>query len=189
VTTKHVYIIGSSLEDTRPEIDYTKNQNCCGIDWGKIGAVLSGKLRADEYGPARKVIDDPDANNWDFYRCSGTRGLISARAASVLGTFCSQCFDLIEAYVNDSPYFFLRAIGSIDCLDRTHSEIDVFPHDSNRIMWIHRYAFHKSAIPDPCLFALSEINSLVLGTDGIEYLIRINKLRGFQVVDAEIKLQ
>jgi hypothetical protein len=185
MATTHVYIVGSSLEETRPQIDYTMNQNREGIDWGRIGGVLNGRLPVSEYLPVRIKIDDPDAEKWDFYRCGGTRGLISARAAAVLSPHSSQCFDLMEAYINESQYFFLRVIGSIDCLDREHSILEVFPHDPNQIMWIERYAFHKSVIPDPRLFALAEFDSLVFGTDSIEQLIRTNKLRGFRLVDAE----
>lgn len=185
MTTEHVYIVGSSLEDDRPEIDYTFNQKHGGIDWSKIGAVLSGSLHVKNYAPVRIAIKDSHATNWDFYRCSGTRGLISARAASLLRPFSSRCFDFLDAYINDLPYFFLRVIGSVDCLDRDRSAYTVFPHDPTRIMWIERYAFHKTSLIDPCLFVIADINSLIFGTEGLKKLIEANNLHGFRFVDAE----
>lgn len=184
MATQHVFTVGSSLEETRPEIDYSMSDSR-GVDWGRLGAILNGKLPLSEYRPVHIAVDNRFGEDWDFYRCSGTMGLISARAAGILSPYCSQCFDLMDAYINNCPYFFLRPTGAIDCLDCEQSILEVFPHDPDRIMWVDRYVFHKSVIPDPCIFVIPQGKFYIFGTDTIEQLIRGNKLRGFRLADAE----
>jgi hypothetical protein len=189
MATQHVFYLYSSVEETRPQIDFTMNQLRGGVDWGLIASVFYNEISETAYRPARIVIDDPDAAQWDFYRCPGTPGLISGRAAAILGPYSTRCFSMLEAYVNDHPFFFLRERGAINCLNRERSVLEIFyPGEPDEIILVKRHPFDKSVIPDPCLFAIPEARCDLFGSDGIEELIRTNDLRGFRVVDAEAEI-
>jgi hypothetical protein len=184
--TEHVYIVEPSVEETRPQIDFDIPENR--LDWLWIRKIMIGEHPKDEYRPVRLVIHDSEAEKWDFYRCGGL-SLLSKRATNVFGPCSNRCFEFLDGYINDLPYFFLRAIGSIDCLLRERSIYRVFPHDPDRIMWIEKYAFNKSLIPEStCLFLIPEGRFHILGTDSVEQLIRANDLHGIRLVDAEANI-
>jgi hypothetical protein len=183
--TNRVFIVGESHEDDRPQIRFDLPENSCCVDWLKTLEILDGKRDPNEYESPHLIARESDAVNWDYYRCAGTLGLISERAVCHLAQYGRQCFEFLEAYLNDKPFFLLRKIGTINALDREHSSFDFFPHDPTRIMSIDRYALDKSKINDPCLFIIPESGTRLFGTDSIEPLIHDNRLRGFHLVDAE----
>lgn len=187
MTTRHVFIIGSSLEEERPEINFEIAENSSCVDWLRTSQILDGKLDVSEYETPRLIVHEPDATNWDFFRCSGTFGIMSKRAVAVLGPFGTGCFDFLPALINEQPYCLLRQVGSMDVLDREHTVGKMFPHDPTRFMRITRFAFRKPEISDPCIFVVPDTGYRIFGTDSIEGVIRSNNFRGFRLVDSEIE--
>ena len=178
---QRVYVVGPSFEDWRPMLSYDDQR----IDWLRIGDVLRGDRPVEDYEFVSMVVDHPEASEWDFYMCGGSMGLLSGKAAQFLKPCAAQCFDLLEASLNDAPFFFLRIREYLDCLDRGKSEIVPYRHDSRRIKQIRRYSFFKDRIPDPSLFVIPEGFFGPFGTDGVVRIIRNENLRGFHIVDAE----
>jgi hypothetical protein len=183
--TEHIYVVRPSSDETRPFIDFQIPENGRQIDWLRIANVLRGDRSLDEYESVSLVVDHPEATNWDFYSCGGTMGLLSERAARSLGPHASICFDLVEASVNEAPFFFLRVREFLDCLDRARSDVVLYPSDPAAIMKFKRYAFFKDRIPDPALFMIPEGLFGPFGTDAVVHLIRAERLRGFDIIDAE----
>jgi len=169
MSTRQVFYVATSLEDRRPYFRSDINS-----DWWKTA-------------PYRVQIRRKDALKWDYYDCnSGFDGLISVRAAEILRPYLSPCFALVDAFVNDTPYFLLKPIGTIDCLDRDKSVFIPYPERPWTNLGVEQYVFRKEIIPDPCLFKIPDHRGFMFGTDGIPEVIRANKLRGFRAIDVEI---
>jgi hypothetical protein len=185
MATQHVYRISTSLEEDRPEIDFELSENSDCVDWIQTREILDGSLDVTHYRSPHLIVAASDATEWDFYRCGGTLGVLSKRAVDILRPYGTRCFDYLEAFINDRPFFLVREIGTIDCLDRKSTIGKMFPHDSSRFMRIDQYSFHKSRLVDPSIFVTPEDNTRIFGTDSVNRLIEQHGLRGFRLVDAE----
>lgn len=189
MSTHHVFIIGSSLEEDRPQVSFEVPQNANCVNWLRTAEVLDGKRDVSEYEIPHLIVDEPDATSWDFFRCAGTFGIMSTRAVSALRPLAAGSFEFLDASINEAPYFFLRQVSSADILDHEHTDGKRFPHDATRFMRITRYAFQKSKIQDPSIFAVPDAGYRIFGTDSVEGLIRSSNLRGFRLVDSEIEVE
>jgi hypothetical protein len=184
MTTKHVYRVGASTEDIRPEIDCTLNK--ANVDWHRIAQIINGDRPVRDYVVPRINLPADDAAAWDYYSCGGTHGFMSSRAYAVLSPYATYCLQFLDAYINNAKYYLLRGVCTIDCLDRDQSELVEFPDGSGAIMEIEKYVFRKDTLSDPCLFLIAEDPGRMFGTDKIEQIIRSNGLRGFRMVDVEL---
>lgn len=189
MATKNVFIVSSSLQNKRPEIDFEDDAISEATDWMLVGDILSGEVSAKKYSEVKLKLRARDACKWDFYRCGSALGLISQKAADVLRKSAAKSFALLPASINGSPYYFLRVKGSIDCLDKKKSEIVPFRSDPKAIQWIEKYVFRKKQLVDPSLFVIPEGIWHLLATDGVRGLIEAHKLKGFRLRDAETEAE
>lgn len=181
MVTNKVFLIATSLEVDRPNIDYTLNQKT--VDWRRIGRIVDGDLPLAEYVPPHIIIPQDDALSWDYYSCSGTHGFLSSKAAEVLDPHTKICFELLDAFVNEEKYYLMRCIATFPYLDREKSMCVPFPDGSGQIMEIEKYVFLKHQIPDPSIFVIPEDWSRIYGTDGIAR--QVESLKGLRSVDVE----
>lgn len=185
MTTQHIYCMRASDEENTPFIDFERPENGANIPWGLIGSVLLGEETDDKYVSVNLRVYTEGAGDWHCYPVPGTFGLFSQAVIDLIGPHMKQCFEFFEATVNDLPYYFLRQIGTLDCLDREHSELVPFPHDPSRVMRIKRYRFHKQEIADPIVFVVPETSTEIFTTQGIKDALEEAKLRGIVFVNAE----
>ena len=181
MATSKVFLIATSLENDRPKIDYTLNKKT--VDWRRIGRIVDGDLPVAEYVAPHIIIPQDDALSWDYYSCSGTHGFLSSKAAEVLGLYTKDCFELLDAFVNEAKYYLMRCIATLPYLDRDKSTCVTFPDGSGKIMEIEKYVFLKHQIPDPSIFVIPEDPSRMYGTDGIAR--EVERLKGLRSVDVE----
>ncbi len=184
--TKHVYQMRYwSKDEERPWINFEVPTNGSNVPWLHYGKVLSGDAPAHEYSPVHLVSDDPSTSQWHSYNVAGTYGMLSKSAIDLIGPYMTQCFEFLEAWINELPFYLLRRIGSIDCLDRTNSVVVNYPHDPGRIMKIKQFRFFKDGISDPMVFVIPEKKGGLLATDSIKQVVEEAKLKGFYFSDTE----
>ncbi len=61
----------------------------------------------------------------------------------------------LEFRINGQAYYQFYTDRCIDCLDREKSEIEFFP-DSDKVMWVDRYAFATNRLQDCDVFTVPE---------------------------------
>jgi hypothetical protein len=181
IMTDKVFILMTSWEDERESHELRPKNG----SWNSIGEILRGERPVSEYEPLDLVGPISNAPDWDFYNCPGTLGMLSRRAVEIFEPYLATCFQPLEATVNGSPFFFLRIISTIDCLNRERSTIIPFNSDPTDIMRIERYYFKKDLIPDPVLFVIPEGSPHLFGSHSIPGLITKNSLRGIEAIDTE----
>jgi hypothetical protein len=187
MATLHVYHMRYwSKEEERPWINFELPQNGKNIPWREIGEVLDGKMPVSNYKPLRLVVNEEEPEQWHSYNVPGTYGLLSKTAVTLMGSYMTRCFEFLEAWINDLPFYFLRKIGSLDCLDRANSVLVPYPHDPSRVMDIERYRFVKEMIRDPIVFIIPEEKGWLLATDSVKAAVESAGLKGFYFTDAEL---
>jgi hypothetical protein len=174
---RKIFEIQSSLQGNRPEIDYEKNSK---IDWLLVSECLDRTKPASEYLSINISIDNSEALEWDYYRCSGTFGLFSERAVDLLGNNAFQDFELVPAAVNSQRYFFLKCLKKTDCLDRDASVYVPFD-DPIRLMTIQKYVFKLQKIRAERIFCIPEYKAIYC-SQVIEHTIS-KPLKGFKLVE------
>jgi hypothetical protein len=174
---KKIFEIQSSLEETRPEIDYEKNSQ---IDWLLASECLDGTKPASEYLSININIDNSDALEWDYYGCPGTFGLFSEKAVHVLGDNAFQDYQLFPAKINSQSYFFPKCLKKTDCLDRDASTYVPFD-DPIRLMTIQKYVFNLEKIDVGRIFCIPEYKAIYCSQE-IESTIS-KQLKGFRLVE------
>ncbi len=175
-----VFLFGRSVERRRPRIDFEIPQNGAGFDWLRVGDVIEDERPLEDYVAPRLVVPRPDALDWHFYSdmCSG--GMLSERAANLLRPYLDQYFMLLPASINDAPYFMLKSIDSLDCLDRERSDLVYFnDNDPGRVMRVRKYVFHLNRIPDPLIFAIPEFPKRAFCTQTVRRIVTESGLKGF----------
>jgi hypothetical protein len=156
------------------------------VSWASVEAALQGGVTPDQSEPLLFTVDAPGVENWHYYQVAGTFGVWSETVVNLIRPFSRKCFDFpLRAFVNSMPFYFMRQVGSLDCLDSEHSELVPFPHDPQRIMRVRRYRFFKERVPDPQVFAIAETSTEILATQSIKSMIEAAKLNGFRFVDSE----
>jgi hypothetical protein len=173
-----------SDDEERPRIDFQNPSNGTQVPWLLIGEILEGNLSSDQYIPISFVVDDDDTIIWDTFPIPGTNGLISKNAADVLHDSMAECFECLEASVNESPYFLLRSIGSIDCLDRDKSRIIYTDDEHTDINFIEKHEFKMDLVPERSLFRIPQVRTL-FATEAVRKVVEDAKLKGFYFVDLE----
>src|SRR5206468_228343 len=111
--------------------------------------------------------------------------MLSKRATEVLGKYMNRFFEFLEAWINDCPFFLLRRIGALDCVDKANSEFEAPPDDPNHMLIVRRYRFFKDRIPDPLIFPLPDTRGGLFATDSINSIVEQSTLKGFHFFDAE----
>lgn len=184
--TTQVFRVRVAGGEGSPRIDTLLPDNSSKkIPWGKIGKILLGKAPASEYEPIQVAVDEKGWQNWHYYPMAGTYGLFSQTLIDLIGRYMKSCFEpYLPAFVNGLKYYFLRQIGTLDCLDRKHSELIPFPHDPQRVMEIEHYRFIKAKIPDPIVFVIPEVTG-ILASQSIKKMVEGAKLYGLVFLDAE----
>lgn len=184
--TRSVYHLRFWMEnEDRPWIDFELPQP--GVtSWMRLGKVLNGEAPASDYSVVRLAIRDARAADWHSYEVAGTYGLLSKAVIDLIGRHMTKWFDLLEAWVNDIPFCFLRKKRVLDCLDHDHSVLVPFPSEPDTIMRIDRYCFHKERIPDPAVFPIPEMKWNLFATDSIKREIEARGLKGLYFSDAEV---
>jgi len=152
------------------------------IEWADLETILRGARTAADYQTLTLAPSDPEA--WDIHEC-GPFGMISAAAANVLASFLKTSFELLEVTVGTAPYYFLRGLDFVECLDRKRSVLHFFKSDPTSIKNVEKYVFRKKLIPRDSLFRIPEAPNEVFATDAAASAIRRSNLRGFQLTDAE----
>jgi hypothetical protein len=183
--TTTVFCMRASEEEDSPGATFlrAKHKN---VPWESIGAVLRGEAPMSQYKPVFFTVRAKGAENWHYYTVAGTFGLWSQTVIDLIGPYMKRCFEFpLKAFVNDLPFYFMRPVGSLDCLDRDHSELLVFPDEPQRVMRIKRYRFFKEKIPDPLVFVVPETLTEIFATQSIKTMIEDAKLNGFLFIDAE----
>jgi len=178
---EQVYLVSPSDEEWRPVIDFTYPMNSEN-NWGLVDKVLRGVKHDSEYPGVFVVVNDQRATQWDYYSVAGTFDLMSDRAATLIKPFASDYFKFFPAWLNAEPYFMLKSIKRLDCLDRERSLLVPFPSSPQKFMEIKKYSFRKECISDPLVFSIPE-RSVLLATESIEQMVRRENLRGFQFID------
>jgi hypothetical protein len=187
--TKQVFCMRASDEEGTPRIDAQLPENS-GVPWGAIGEILRVKAPVkaplSEYEPIHLTVREEGWQAWNYYPIAGTFGLFSHRLIELIGAYMEKCFaPYLQVFVNELPYYFLRPIGFLDCLDRAHSDIVSFPHDPHRVMRIKRYRFFMDKIRDPMVFVIPETLTEIFATQSIKTMIEDAKLPGLIFLDAE----
>jgi hypothetical protein len=180
---KKIYLVGSSLEEDRPLIDFTLRENKRNA-WLTVGEVLDGERSVSDYPGVELLVKRSDAPNWDFYSVPGTLGLFSERAIGLFIPYATRFFDPVGAELNGAPFFFLREKRALACLDRENSIVVPFASNPSRIMEIHKFVFHQERVTDPLLFRIPELRRL-LATQSIKRIIDDKQLKGFSLIDTE----
>ncbi|MBT5019031.1 hypothetical protein OAF42_03135 [Planctomicrobium sp.] len=171
--------------EAAPAVDYDNTH----LEWDKIheGKPQPSKLPVeDDIGTQRFFVNHPDKYTWDCYRNSGHYGFISKRFRDAVQPYCSECFDFWPVMLDDVEFFIIRRVGVIDCLDRESSEFDTFP-DTDKIMIVDRYAFHKEKIPDICMFSIPDQRGPIFFTNGLTRLLLPLQLNGVEFTYTETK--
>ena len=176
--TELVFVVRSSLEDERPEIDFTRPK-CRSIDWLRIDEVLRGIRSPNEYEVPSIMAEAKDVSSWHFFSVAGTFGLFSDVAVRAIGLLAFRSFDLFPAFINGAKYHFLKAGRMLACFDRAESEIVPYQHDPSRIMQVTKYAFHKPLIEEHTLFCIPEVIEL-FATESVCRAVEATGLKGFR---------
>lgn len=177
--TDNVFLIAPSFEEHRPTIDFTNPCNRS-IDWYLVGEVLSGNEPVEAYQRPSILVVHDDWSDWDYYSVPGTFGLMSSRAVTKLPQESLRMFDVLEASLNDVPFFFLRQREQLDCFDRENAETMSFRANPARIKEVRKYAFKKNIPEDPLLFSVPEVPEL-FATDGPAGIVSSSDMKGFLV--------
>ena len=174
-----VFRMTPSTEETRTVIDFDNERNAT-IDWRFVGQVLRGKRARSDYAPVDITIDVPDASDWDFYSIPGTHGLISQRAKLLLAEWTYDYIRFFDATINvRDQYAFLCRGTPLDCFDRDQAMVEVFPHDTERIMRVMKYSFKVDRIKKPSVFCIPELKGDLYATPGVVDRVVSSGLRGF----------
>ena len=174
-----------SRDEERPWIDFEIPQNGIDVPWLHYGKVLSGQVPSHEYSPVHFVSDDPTVSLWHSYNIAGTHGMLSKTAIDLIGPYMTRCFEFLEAWVNELPFFLLRRIGSVDCLDRSNSKVVTYPHDPDRVMKIKQFRFFREGIADPMVFVIPENKGGLLATGSIKQIVEEAGLKGLYFSETE----
>lgn len=175
-----VYECRPSYEDDRPQIDF-ENVMTAENDWLKIGEVLDGQRRSEEFPSNVSVhVDAPHAADWDFFMVPGTRGLCSQRFVDAVGRASFRGLALLPAKLNDTTYYFLRCEEPTNCLDRSNSIFETFRSDPTAIKKITHYAFQIDLLPKDGCFVLLELPDLLLTESVVQRLQEAN-LKGVKI--------
>ncbi len=182
-TAIDVFEFSPSTEDYRPQLDFEIPQNGAAFDWLRAMAIVEDERPLEDYVAPRLVVPRPDALDWHFYSDVGcSSGLVSEMAANLLRPYFDRYFMLLPASINNAPYFMLKPIDRLDCLDRKQSTLRCYPHDLNRIMRITKYFFHMDRVSDPLIFTIPEFSKRTLCTQSIPQIIHDSGLKGFSFI-------
>lgn len=182
--------IRQSLEDQRPGfLNYSQP-----ADQKKFRANCFVSEGKPKYSPKRWVIPDlfPSQKGstpitaWDFYMCEGCFGVFSPKAMEVLLPHLGERFQRLPVRLNGRDYYTLCCKSRIDCLDKNASQIAYFD-DSDEVMEIHKFVFHKEILVDPIIFAIPQLRFELFCSEAVAQAIKDAGLRGFdcQVVDGQ----
>lgn len=99
--------------------------------------------------------------------------VISQKALDILGKyFDCQSIEALSLQTKFGVYYYLNIVEMVDCLDYENSQIEYFPNQPNKPMWIKKYAFHLDKIR-PGIFRIPFPNACVFFTE--EVFLDINK--------------
>lgn len=177
-----IYRVEFAGDEDRPVLDYRIPANG-DLPWRTYVQVMNGELPVSEYEPVHLIVRGKRAKDWHSYFSDGY-GLISKAVVEVIEPYLRPCFELLPAFVNEVPFYFLRTVGSLDVLDREHSEIVLWDDEPRDIRKIRRYRFFKDRIPDPIFFRIPEIFGR-FATAGIKTMIEERKFKGFYFHDTD----
>jgi len=181
-----VYCMRASDDENLPMIDHRLPENSYQrINWPKVGRILRHEAADCEYETPHLRVKGRGVKNCHFYHVAGTFGVYSKEVIDLIGCYMDQYFDFIDVTVNDLPFYFIRQIGTLDCLDRSQSEWIPFPDDPEAIMRITTYRFFKDKIDDPIVFTVPDTPTEVFATQTIKDTIEQSGLRGLIFLDAE----
>jgi hypothetical protein len=181
VFRKKVFELSSSVEEGRPQIDFTLEQNRR-LDWLKVDKILRGLRDVSEWETLSIASGHPGATAWDCFMDTGL-GLFSQRAVEAIGYDAFGMFDLMDAKLDGEPHYFLRPNSVLDCLDRDRSELVFFPHDPSRVMKIRRYSFRDvPRLHHALVFRIPESLGRLFATEPILRRIEDHHLRGLQMI-------
>ncbi len=178
--TDHIFEMGLSFDEKYPKVNYSNRKNRQ-HDWLRLGEMLRGAEPMDEAFVAGIDIDVRTRQPFDVLDIA-CWPVISGRARSLLVELGLEGVRFVPGLVNGKPFYHLIP-PTIDCLDRERSELEFFA-DSDRVMMIHRYVFHKERIPDPSIFCIPE-SRYVFATDAVERAVVSSGLVGFRFTDWE----
>lgn len=186
-----VYRMWPCEDEGRPEIDLERD-SLEGIDhdwteWNKFDNDFPIESEVVPLHNLKFEIDRADAIDWDWYAI-GFWGMISQRAKDCLWPYARKHLRCLSTSLNGMPYYILHSDErlALDCLDRERSELELFKC-SGRVMRVRRFTFRPGLIADPLIFHVSESGCL-LCTESIKTLIENTGLKGFQFLDAEMRV-
>ena len=183
--TRDIYELRYSYKkQERPIVDFSLPENGRKVSWSLIGQILEDKAPTGLYKPVHLVVKEANATEWDTYSAAGTYGLMSQRAVALVGDSMTLCFEFLEAYINEAPYFLLKPTGHLDCLDYDKSDIVYWDIDPYNIKTIKHCSFHKQQIPEAIVFRLPDWHGL-FATAPIKAMIDKAGLKGFCFFDTE----
>lgn len=180
-----------SMEDERPncvtyydpdgwyqtEEGYEVFQRNAFVCQGKTGYSSDQWMVPDLYAPDR---GSTRIDVWDYYMCEGTFGVFSPRAVETLAPCFGDRFELLAARLEGHPYYCLRCVKRVDCLDREGSKI-LFD-DDHEVIEVEEYAFEKDRLADPLVFAIPELFLRLFCTESVPLIVGKAGLRGIDFV-------
>jgi hypothetical protein len=173
-----VFIVYLTSDEMKPHMDYGLNDH---IDWVLVSEYLNGTRPIEEYVPIEIKVDHPSATEWDYYACSGSYGLFSAKAVQVLGEQALKNYRLFPTKLNGDSYFLLVCANETDCLDRANSIYATFDEPSKFLLSIEKYSFFTDKIDADCIFSIPESNYMYC-TQILENTIN-KQLQGFRLIE------
>jgi hypothetical protein len=97
-----IFLIYTSSDAANSFLNYEDNTY---IDWLSISQFLGGAKPCSGYMPIELTVKHKKALECDFYSCSGSYGLFSARAVTTLGETALQNYQLFPVKLNGESYF------------------------------------------------------------------------------------
>lgn len=97
-----IFLIYTSSDAANSFLNYEDNTY---IDWLSISQFLGGAKPCSGYMPIELTVKHRKALQCDFYSCSGSYGLFSARAVTTLGETALQNYQLFPVKLNGESYF------------------------------------------------------------------------------------
>lgn len=155
----------------------------------------------DKHGYKSFVFDGVPVENWtdvelypskhrtetgkpigDVYPVTAGTAIINEKTFKVLEPHITDCVQILSATIKSKKVYVLNFTTVIDCLDRDASKV-IFFSNSDRIMEIEEFAFHKELLTNAFAFKIpEEIQSPPFVTEEFKELIEKNNIKGFKFV-------